>query len=1050
MRGHAERIVRHPILVLIVIAIVTVILAPRPQDMRIVVDPDELLPYSHPFQTTTTTIERVFGSKYLVVISLTARSGTVFQPSMLARVKAITVELTQMPGVIRGNILSLAAPQARGIFGTAGDDAEARSLDVRPLMTDVPTTPEALRALEQAYDANPVYQGLLVSRDRRTTAVVAEVTKDPGGFRVVAARFEALAERHRAADVEILVSGQPLIVGLIEVFSDRIAIFFPIALVVIGLIHWEAFRSIQAMILPLVTALLAVVWSFGLIQRVGVTLDTFNATTPILILTVAAGHAVQILKRYYECYLALRRDPAIDARAANRRAVVEAVTSMGPIMIAAGTIAAVSFSSLLLFEVHTIQVFGIFTALGIVSAVIIELTFTPALRALLPPPADALATRETAQTRWDRLARRLAELVIAYPVRVVVAGLLATLLLCGAATLLRVDNATSAFLFRSVPVMVADRAINERLAGTNTFRVLVEGEEGAIKDPRVLQAMEATQRFLEREPQIGKTVSIVDFLVRINAALNEGEARLPDSADLVAQYLLLYSMAGDPGDFDRYVDFPYQRAVITAYMREESSAYLLDLNRRLTQFMAATFPPSVRVSVGGTVMQAVALNEVMVGSKLLNMAQIAACVFAISALLFRSLIAGLLVLMPLGASVAAIFGVMGLTGIPLQMATATVSALAVGIGADYAIYFLYRLRDAYQETGEVSEAIRATFASAGKAVMFVATAVAGGYAVLTASWGFLIYIWLGALIAMAMAVSATSALTVMPALALLLRPRFLFGAGARQRAPVAGTATKLTIIAALVAVPSLAGAQALTADQVMERNFVTMRVNDSTANITFRLINPSGQERVRQAIYRTLLRENHLDSMRSARFMSPADIRGTVVLMIENLSADDDMWIYLPAARRVRRLAAANRKDSFVGSDFTYGDIIGHRVADWTHRILREEAVDGRPAWVVESQARTPQVRSYTGYSRRVQWIDRENFVAVRGEAYDEAGQLLRRFSASDIRLVDPAARRWQPMTLEAHNVQTNYRTIIRFENFRANQGISPEIFTTRAMERDE
>jgi outer membrane lipoprotein-sorting protein len=222
------------------------------------------------------------------------------------------------------------------------------------------------------------------------------------------------------------------------------------------------------------------------------------------------------------------------------------------------------------------------------------------------------------------------------------------------------------------------------------------------------------------------------------------------------------------------------------------------------------------------------------------------------------------------------------------------------------------------------------------------------------------------------------------------------------------------------------------------------------ANVTFHLFNPSGQERVRQTITRTLLRDNGTDSMRQARFMSPADIRGTVVLMIENLGGDDDMWIYLPAARRVRRLTAANRRDAFVGSDFTYGDIIGHRVSDWTHQLLREEAVGGRPAWVIESRARTPQVQSNTGYSRRVQWIDRENFVAVRGEAYDEAGQLLRRFSASDIRLVDQAARRWQPMTLEAQNVQSNYRTVIRFENFRANQSVNPEYFTTRAMERDE
>lgn len=1044
MRGHAERMVQYRVAVLALVALVTLALGWQLPGLRIVVDPDELLPHSHPFQIATSAIERIFGNKYLVVVAVTAREGTVFQQPVLSRVRTITDALAETPGVIRRNVLSLSAPLAKSILGT--DDG----LDVRPLMESVPSTPEGLRALEAAFDANPAYHGLLVSADRRTAAITAEFNKDPGGFRVVAARINALVEPLRGPEVEILVGGQPIIVGLIETFSDRMAFFFPLALVLIGIIHWEAFRSLQAMILPLVTAVLAVIWSLGLLRWTGTTLDTFNATTPILILAVAAGHAVQILKRYYECYVALRSDGALDPREANRRAVVEAVTGVGPIMLAAGSIAAISFCSLLVFEVRTIQVFGVFTALGIASAVVIELTFTPALRAMLPPPPDAVTARELADTRWDRLARRLANLVITRPRRVIAVGGAITAALCAAATLVYVDNATSAFLFRSLPALEADRTINRRLAGTNTFQVLIEGEDDAIKDPGVLAAMQATQRFLEREPQIGKTLSIVDFLVRINAALNPGDAGpsdVPRTSELVAQYLLLYSMSGDPGDFDHYVDYPYRTAVITGYMREESSAYLIDLDRRLRAFVAATFPATVRVSIGGTVMQPVALNQVIVASKLLNIAQICACVFVVSALLFRSVLAGLLVLVPLVSSVAAIFGVMGLTAIPLQMATATVSALAVGIGADYAIYFLYRLRDANRGSTDLATAMEQAFASAGKAVMFVATAVAGGYAVLMASWGFLIHIWLGALIAMAMVISAASALTVMPALIVLLRPRFLFD---RVVPAAAKAVARLLLLGALVGSGFVGTASAQSADQIMERNFVTMRVRDSVANVTFRLINASGQERVRQTISRTMLRENGSDSMRVARFMSPADIRGTVVLMIENLSADDDMWIYLPAARRVRRLVAANRRDAFVGSDFTYGDIIGHRVSEWTHRLTGEEAVNGRPAWIVESLPRSPVVQSNTGYSRRVQWIDKENYVATRGEAYDEGGRLLRRFSASDVRLVDPAARRFQPMTMEAQNVQSNHRTVIRFENFRANQGMSAEYFTTRAMERDE
>jgi len=114
-------------------------------------------------------------------------------------------------------------------------------------------------------------------------------------------------------------------------------------------------------------------------------------------------------------------------------------------------------------------------------------------------------------------------------------GLAVAGLLCAATVLVRVDNATSAFPFRSVPVLVADRTINERLAGTNTFQVLVEGEEGAIKNPEVLRAMAATQRFLEREPQIGKTLSIVDFLTRASEA-REVSVPLSDGATIAWLY----------------------------------------------------------------------------------------------------------------------------------------------------------------------------------------------------------------------------------------------------------------------------------------------------------------------------------------------------------------------------------------------------------------------------------------------------------------------------------------------------------------------------------
>jgi predicted RND superfamily exporter protein len=293
----------------------------------------------------------------------------------------------------------------------------------------------------------------------------------------------------------------------------------------------------------------------------------------------------------------------------------------------------------------------------------------------------------------------------------------------------------------------------------------------------VLQAMEKVQDHLAQNPLVGKTVSLADFIKRMNQAVNADSPSsysIPASSDLVAQYLLLYSNSGEPGDFDSYVDYGYRKAVIQIFYKSDLTTDLVAMTKQTQEYAAAVFPPGVKISVGGGVVPTVALHEEMVREKLLNILQILACVFLLTSLAFRSLQAGLLILTPLVATVFANFGFMGLTGIPLSIPTALVSAMAVGIAADYAIYLAYRLREELQSDLPEAEAFRRAFMSAGKATIFVSTAVAGGFGLLVTSWGFNVHLWMGLLIALAMVVSAFSTLTVFASLLLTLRPKFIF------------------------------------------------------------------------------------------------------------------------------------------------------------------------------------------------------------------------------------------------------------------------------------
>jgi hypothetical protein len=239
-----------------------------------------------------------------------------------------------------------------------------------------------------------------------------------------------------------------------------------------------------------------------------------------------------------------------------------------------------------------------------------------------------------------------------------------------------------------------------------------------------------------------------------------------------------------------------------------------------------------------------------------------------------------------------------------------------------------------------------------------------------------------------------------------------------------------------------------SADEIMRKNLLSTKVADSTSDSTLRLINASGQERVRETNGETKLIPGTTDNRRLVSFLSPSDVRGTTTLLVEHSAADDDMWVYLPAMKKVRRLVASNKKDSFVGTDFSYGDVIGHRVEDWNHRLVREDKADGRDCYVIESTPKRPEVADNTGYSKRTTWIDKESYVALRGEIYDLNGELLKKTAAEDVQRVDAKNNRYQPMKLIGENVQTSHRTVIELKNFKANVGVGDEAFTARNLEK--
>src|SRR5262249_39369979 len=226
----------------------------------------------------------------------------------------------------------------------------------------------------------------------------------------------------------------------------------------------------------------------------------------------------------------------------------------------------------------------------------------------------------------------------------------------------------------SSPMRRDDAVVNSRLAGSSTMRILVAGDrDGVIEEPEVLRAIDDLQRFLERDPQVGATTSIVDYLRQMDRVMRPDDhdpRALPATRNLAAQYLFLYSLSGSD-DLRGLIDAGERRAAILAYTKSDESAFAERLFRTTQEFVEQRFRGlPVRVGIaGGSLGAQAAMNEVVVHEKIRNVVQVSAIIVVLSALALRSVVGGLLVLVPLLVTVVLTAGIMGGAGIWLGMST---------------------------------------------------------------------------------------------------------------------------------------------------------------------------------------------------------------------------------------------------------------------------------------------------------------------------------------------------------------------------------------------
>jgi outer membrane lipoprotein-sorting protein len=232
------------------------------------------------------------------------------------------------------------------------------------------------------------------------------------------------------------------------------------------------------------------------------------------------------------------------------------------------------------------------------------------------------------------------------------------------------------------------------------------------------------------------------------------------------------------------------------------------------------------------------------------------------------------------------------------------------------------------------------------------------------------------------------------------------------------------------------------AEEIMRRSALVQFYsgNDMKSKVTMRLLSKEGGERVRELFMARRNVKAGGDQKYFILFLRPPDVRDMTFLVWKYPQRDSDRWLYIPAIKLVKRIAANDKRSSFVGSDFSYEDVSGRAVEEDNHALLREEKFEGKDVFVVKS---IPKDEKSADFGYKVSWVDKGSLILWKEEYYDKRGALFKVFTADEVKTIQGF-----PTTVRRtmKNVQTGHWTEVTYEEVKYNLALADSLFSERSL----
>ena len=712
---------------------------------------DSLIPANDPTRLIYERISNEFGTDNRTIIYV--RDNDLWTPEKLGALEKLHHSLTRLDYVSRVDDL----------FTLHTIRGEEGKVDSRPLLTEAPLDREtALRIRKDALD-NPLIVDNFISSDATVTALIVSIheKRNDNDFNArVNDDLNRLIGELKSVFEEIVQVGAPRInTELKTSLADDFKLLGPLSALVLVLSILFFLRSIVAATIPIITAALSIIWTFGMMGWLGIPLNILSAMLPSLVIVIGSTEDTHLISSYFHSLATDKpEDPDETPRELATRLMLK---RMGlPLVLTIAT-TLLGFASNIFSSIGLIQDFAIASTFAILANGIITLLLVPILLVRFGPLHNKIFQPDNNSNGVASAVLNAFNFSHSHFPRII---LVITAVLCiffiYAASKLHVTNDPLSYFPEDRPLIQDAKRIHENLSGIKLFFITLETkQEKAFQHPKNIQKLADIQAFIKKQGAFDRSISLADHLAFVNREFRQSKDKLylPESRELVSQYLLFFHRS----DLDSYVSHDMSSANIIVRHNIHDSHTLNKYVRELEEVIPNIVGGDIKTTIVSENLMVNQAAESLMVAQVKSLSVLLLVIFLIMSAMYTSFKGGLIALVPAIIPIVLMFGTMGLLGIPLNPGTAMVAVIAIGIAIDGTIHLLSRYNELCRRTDDYLKAVSITVHEESTPLVTASLSLAFGFGVLLLS-NFTVVAQFGALAAATMLFSIYANLLITP------------------------------------------------------------------------------------------------------------------------------------------------------------------------------------------------------------------------------------------------------------------------------------------------